>query len=481
MHTYEQFLNNIDEFIELKESMDFSKVMLLEKVNTGKRLIDHIPNINESEHGFSELNEEEKYELDNLLWEGILVYSVHGEEIFEGFWGNVVKGVRDMGKKALMYTKSILTNIGKLIKDIAGYVKAFLKKGLELANKGTQAVWGKIKGKAEEKTARMDKHPEIQVKKEVEQLKETTAYIAGEIIFGDLETGAKDALAAASDAADKDSEAGENLEDRIEDEIQGEKQKEMDKRRPSSNEGWDVVGIIHAINEIRKDENFDFAAFINDSEIYQEACLEFEEYNQILEKYGSDADVGDPKSDAEQKKSSILSRLKGAFSIKNIVQFIVSGVVTFFEKGLELLFNVGFNAFSNLVSKGGGPGPYTWPAISAMIAVCLGLVLEYGLEMIAEFTGLEALKVVAEGLHAVNPVYWLQKGVELLVPGASVVLKTVSVCVVLYIALSHLWHKLVHGDEEHGEEGHGEEKKEKNEGFIMDYQKFINEIKIATS
>jgi hypothetical protein len=132
----------INEFIETKELLGFTETVEIKHIYEGNRLIDVFSAVNESSDEFNLLTEKEKYIIDNLLWESILEYAVtdNSELVTEAFWKSIVKGVKDLGSKALGYAQKIINNIGNLIKDLGEYIKKFF----EADKIGCKSRWNRI-------------------------------------------------------------------------------------------------------------------------------------------------------------------------------------------------------------------------------------------------------------------------------------------------------------------------------------------------
>ena len=449
---------------ELEGMEDFYGPLVLEKKTSGNRLVDYLNDCSILEGlGYEEFTEEEKYELENAVWEGVLFYATNDgvlteSELHEGIWRSIVGGVgklKEIGSKALTWAMSTLASIGKILKAIGEYVKAFFAKVAELGKKAAKAVLGSITGKIEEKFAnRKKKFSEDAVKKEGGEMKETAQWIS-DSIEGLLNKGMKDGEGAAQDAASQDKEEREKL-------IDGIKKEMLD---GATTESFTVSerSLIHVINEIRAMEDFDFSSLIIAAKISEkskdlnegatESDLMTDEF--INELFGwekkKEAEKEAPTVDEDpNKKSSLVG--KAVKGLKMVVSIFVSGIVFFFEKAIEyLLREHAFPRLSAWVAKAGGPGVFKFAMTAGVIAILLATIAEFGLDILKSLTGTDALDGVLHMVHGLNPLHIVEHALH--IPGGAVVAKAIAVVWCSYQAYEHISH-LLHGDH-HGEE-HGE-------------------------
>jgi hypothetical protein len=406
----------ISNFIELKENLSFSDSVKIKHISEGNRLIDVIATLNENTNEFNLLTESEKYNIDNIIWEAIFQYSTATEEVFEGFWNSVVKGAKELSNKGLSYAKKIVDNIGQLIKDMGQYISTFFEKAKAIASAAAQKSFSTIKGK-------LDNHKGVKIKQgmkeDVALLKATVAHFRNKAVDIQIKKNVSGAAALANKAGASDEEGHDSLEKRI-------NQPTDDKQNENN-----CFAIANAINEIRAQGDFNFSELIEVSESYNELTLILE-----AEDAGQELEV-----ETKERKSKILSNLKKAASISNIIGFITSGIVKLFENVIEKLMQKNMKGFSQLCKKSGGPGVYEFLAISAITAIVLGLIMEFALETIGDLTGSTAISKVSGALHSTSPLYLLGHVTEAVVPGTATFAKAITIALVAYMGVDHLYHK----------------------------------------
>lgn len=415
--TISEYINNADirdEFFDIKKTLGFNEKLEVKPIYEGKRLIDIISILNESTEEFNQLTEKEKYDIDNIIWEGIFQYAVNDELVFESFWGSVVKGASDLGQKGLSYAKKVISNIGTLIKDLGGHIMKFFEQAKKVAEDSAKKVFsGKIKSKIEGKSIDIKEG----AKEDMNNLKSTVAFFKDKAVKSQLQSNIKDGATLANNAANKDQETLDNLEKRIE-------KAETDEK----NEGLYIRSIVESINSIRSSD-------INLNELVEisESWVSFQDLNE------SDAGAELNKETAEKKKG-LIAKLKDSASIGTIISFIVSGLVKLFEMLIEKVIQKSFKSVSQLCKTAGGPGIYKFLAISAIITVVVGAVVEFGLGAIGEMTGAHSLEHIAHALHATNPLHLLGHAAEAVIPGAATYAKALTVLWVTYAGIEHIYH-----------------------------------------
>jgi hypothetical protein len=414
--TITDFISDFNsDFINIKNTLGFNENLEVKPISEGKRLVDVIGNLNENREEFDTLTESQKYELDNIIWEGIFQYATNEDFIFESFWGSVVKKTSELGQKGLSYAKKVINNIGTLIKDLGNHILKFFEQAKKVAEESAKKVFtSKIKSKIEGKSIDIKEG----AKEDMNNLKSTVAFFKDKVVQTQLQKNIKDGATLASNAANKDQETLDNLEKRIE-KAEGSEQ----------NEGLYVRSILEAIDNIRTSD-------INYNELL-EASENWFEYNSINEEEDAGSELS--KETAEKKKS-LISKLKSAASIGTIISFIVSGLVKLFEMLIEKVIQKSFKAVSQLCKASGGPGIYKFLAISAIITVVVGAVVEFGLGAISEMTGSHALEHIAHALHATNPLHLLGHAAEAVIPGAATYAKALTVLWVTYAGIEHIYH-----------------------------------------
>ena len=405
----------------LKEYERISEVIGIKPITEGNRLIDIIAVINESTEELNELTETQKYEVDNLIWEAIFYYVTNTEDVFEGFWNTVVKKAKDLGNKGLSYAKKIVNNIGGLIKDIGAYINKFYDKVKNLASQAAMKSFGTIKGKIESHKAVAIKEG---MKEDVSNLKATMAHFRNKAVGAQVQKNVGGAQSLAVKAAKEDQEGHDRLEKVVTSE-------EGDASQNNQNESIECASIANAINEMRAQGDFDFKELLESAEQYKELSeiLEAEDAGKELE------------IETKTRKQKILDALKKAASIGNIIGFITSGIVKLFENMIEKMMQKSFKALSQLCKKSGGPGVFDFIAISALTAIVMGLIIEFGLETISSLTNVESLKGISKALHSTSPLYLLGHAAAHAIPGAATFAKAITIGLVAYMGIEHLYHK----------------------------------------
>ena len=414
--TITDFINDFNsDFINIKNTLGFNESLEVKPISEGNRLIDVVSNLNENKDEFNTLTESQKYELDNILWEGIFQYAVNEEFIFESFWGTVVKKASDLGQKGLSYAKKVINNIGTLIKDLGNHILKFFEQAKKVAEESAKKVFAsKIKSKIEGKTVDIKEG----AKEDMGNLKSTVLFFKDKVVKNQLQNNIKDGATLANNAASQDQETLDNLEKKIE-KAEGDEQ----------NESLYARSILESINSIRT-SNINYNELLEVSENWSEYISIFEE-----EDAGSELN----KETAEKKKS-LIQKIKDSASIGTIISFIVSGLVKLFEILIEKIIQKSFKAVSQLCKAAGGPGIYKFLAISAIITVIVGAVVEFGLGAIGEMTGVHALEHIAHALHATNPLHLLGHAAEAVIPGAATYAKALTVLWVTYAGIEHMYH-----------------------------------------
>lgn len=429
---------NLNEFIEHKEILDFSGTVGIKHIYEGARLIDIFSAVNESTDEFNLLTEKEKYIIDNLIWESVLEYTVtdNPELVTEAFWKSVVKGVKDLGSKALSYAQKVINNIGNLIKDLGEYIKKFFeavkKQVIDKAiKKASSTVQAKLKDRAVTIKDGM--------KEDVGNLAATVAFLVdpNKSVGANVDKNTGQAITLGNQAAGEEEEEGEKLLARIESELEGGDEKE---KKPNESTLYRNA-IANAINEMRKSESFDFNELVQIAEVYAEFVKLEEDVDAAAE---LEKEVG-------EKKKGFLARLKESASIGTIISFITSGVVKLFEMITEWVVKKGLSKVSQLCKAAGGPGVFEFAAIGALTAVVVGIILEFALGEIGKLTGSEAIEHVAHALHATSPLYLLGHVAEHMVPGAATFAKAATILWVTYANVEHLFHA---SHKDHGDGGH---------------------------
>lgn len=437
--------------------------LALEKYREGNRLVDFLNERYVLEgSGFEDFTEEEKWKLEDAMWEGILYCATNSDlnesEIYEGIWSSIVSGastLADKGKKALEWGMKTLGNIGSFLKGLKDYIVAFFKKVVEYGKKVSKQILGGITGKIEEKFEnRQKKFSEEAVKSEGQQYKETVEWFGDgvEKLLGD---GEKDAMTAAQEAGSESEEEKEKL-------IDGIKNKMIDNAEKKLKENDERI-YIRVINELRKSKDFDFADLVIASEISAKSKTLAENATEddlltddfLLELFGwekkKEAEKEEPKVDGspEDKKKGLLSKV--AKGVSTIVSIFVSGPVWLFEKITEfLLREAAFPMVSAVIAKCGGPGVFKFAITSGVMAILLATIVEFGLDIIKTATGTDALDGILHAVHGLNPLHIVEHALH--IPGGAAVAKGIAVGWCAYQAYNHISH-LLHADHE---KGHGE-------------------------
>jgi hypothetical protein len=459
--------------------------ILLESRNSGVRMVDYLQNttINEDLE-LSLLTEDEKWDLENKMWEGAHFYATNDSQLFEGFFKSLIGGIKNLSKKALQVAKSILTGVGKVIKACGQYVMAFIAKVKEKGKAAAKSLWDSIKAPIDKQfEGKMGQYTEEEMEKEGEEWKSTSEWISGKGADAAVEMGAKDAASVQGEIESMDDDERDEMLKAIADKEKAAKEsKQTDLDR----------AITRAMNEMRGSKNFDIEGLVEYAMVhegldqYYRSELGLTEHETIdrtrleelqmseglgsfltgkgwnaekekaaeerTEKKVSDTEVKDPGADPQSvqadKKKSIWERFKEGFTLKAVISILVSGVVTLVEKLAEFLFKKSFSSISSWVKKFGGPGVFTFACISGILAVAMGMILEFGMEAIGKMTGAHVFEEIAHGLHAMNPSYWIEKGVNLLVPGMGTFLGITAKVVCLALAAQHVIHVFAHNRKE---------------------------------
>jgi hypothetical protein len=487
--TFDEFLNescspkeqvsiqNFDKFMKtfLTDPMgslgeDLSESIVLEKHREGNRLVDFLNEKSIFEGlEFETFTEEEKWQLEDAMWEGVLFYTTNSEtlnesELYEGIWSSIVGSVgalAEKGKKALDWAMKTLGNIGSLLKGIGEYIAAFFAKVVELGTKTAKQLLGSITGPIEKKFEnRQKKFSEDAVKTEGKQYQETAEWIS-KSVESLMKKGEKDAMSAAQDAAGSEDEEKEKL-------IDGIKNKMIDNAEKKVKENNDIAKYTRVINEIRKSSEIDFSDLVIASEIAAKSKTLDEGSTEkdlltddfLLELFGwekkKEAEKQDPTVDEnpdDKTKSMIAKAVKG---LSTVVSIFVSGIVWFFEKAIEyLLREFAFPTLSAWVAKCGGPGTFKFAITAGVMAILLATIAEFGLDILKSATGTDALDGILKMVHGLNPLHIVEHALH--IPGGAYVAKGIAVVWCAYQAFNHIKH-LLHEDHEKGhgaEGGHG--------------------------
>jgi hypothetical protein len=386
-------------------------------IQEGNRLIDHIAAMNESTYSeFSMLTEQEKYDVDNVIWAGLFEYAMCDEpdKLDEGFFGDLISGIYNMGKKALNFTLGVLQNIGGFFSGVMKYIKDFFAAVIKKASSLAGGLWSKVKGKAEETAMKKVKKidPE-EAKQDLANLKESIEWLTGSAVGKMLEDGEQEGAKAIKQAAGEEKEEAKEIAMKVKKELQ------------ESKALLYKSGLAKAINEIRSNPDFDMAEFV-------EIVVE-------LNKGISESD--DPTQELADKKKSWWQRIKKAASISNIISLVCSGVVLLFEKIVKYLTAGSLGAASKVQKFFGGPGAFEYLAIGTICGVIAGLIVE----LLADFAdfGHGILHDIAHALHATNPMHYLKEAAaEYIVPGAKTVLTCISYGIIIYIGTTHVVHAI---------------------------------------
>jgi len=426
----------INEFLETKELYSFTQTVGINHITEGNRLIDAFASLNESKEELDNLTESEKYIVDNILWESIFEYIVTGnlELVTEGLWKSIVKGVKNLGDKGLSYAQKIIGNIGTLIKDLGEYIKKFFEEvKKQVIDKAIKKATASVQAKLKDKSVTIKEG----MKDDVGNLASTVAFLvdAKKSVGSNVDKNTGQGITLAKQAAGNEKEEGEKLANNIEKKLEG-----GDEEKPNENLLYRNA-IANAINEMRKSESFDFNEFAQLAE----------DYSNFISLEESDDAGSELEKETAEKKKGFIDKIKSAASIGTIISFITSGVVKLFEMITEWVFKKGLKQISQLCKTTGGPGVFEFAAISALAAVVVGVLLEFGLSEIAKLTGSETIEHIAHALHETSPLYLLGHIAEHMVPGAATYAKAATIIWVLYANVEHLYHSshAAHGDEHH--------------------------------
>ena len=410
LKSYFEFL--LEQEIHQDDGNNYLGVLNIQK---GNRLIDHIAAMNESAYTeFSMLTEQEKYDVDNVIWAGLFEYAMSDDpdKLDEGFWGNLISGIYDMGKKALNFTLGVIQNIGGFFSGVMKYIKDFFAAVIKKAGSLASGLWGKIKSEAEETAMKkVKKIDPKETKQDLADLKETIEWLSGKAVGLMLDDGEKEGASAIKQVAGEEKEEAQEMAVKVKKELQ------------ESKALLYKSGLAKAINEIRSNPDFDMAEFV-------EIVVE-------INKDISESD--DPTQELAGKKKTIWERIKKAASISNIISLVCSGVVLLFEKAVKYITSGSLRGLSNIIKYFNGPGVFKFLAIGTILGVIAGLIVE----ITADFADLGhgILGEIAHALHATNPMHYLkEKAAEYIVPGAKTVLTCISYATVIYIGTSHIVH-----------------------------------------
>ena len=418
----------INEFIETKEVLSFTETVNIKHLYEGNRLIDVFSTVNESNDEFNLLTENDKYVIDNLLWESILEYAVTGDLdlVTEAFWKSVVKGVKDMTDKGLSYAKKIISNIGNLIKDLGDYIKKFFEAvKTQVIDKAIKKASASVQAKLKDRAVTIKEG----MKDDVANLAATVAFLVDpkKSVGANVDKNTGQAITLGNQAAGDEEEESEKLLKRVEAELEGGDEKED--KKPNESIIYRNT-IANAINEMRASESFDFNELVEISEVYAE-------FAKLEESDDAGAEL---EKEVGEKKKGFLARLKESASIGTIISFITSGVVKLFEMITEWVLKKGLGKVSQLCKTAGGPGAFEFAAIGALVAVVVGIILEFALGEIGKLTGSHMIEEVAHALHATSPLYLLGHVAEHMVPGAATFAKAATILWVTYANVEHLFH-----------------------------------------
>lgn len=420
---------SFEDYFDIKEVLQFSDVKF-EQISEGKRLSDYVAPLDESSYEeYQSLNESQKYDVDNVLWESILFCALNDEELNEGFFKNVISGISSMSKKALKYAKTVISNIGQLFKDLGKWVMSFLSAAADKGKEAAKKVFAGIKDKLSKKEIKKKLDPKA-LKQDMADLENTVTWLTDKAISKLVKSDASDAADAIKQAAKENPEEAKDLDQTITKELKG----SGDKKK-AKNESLIELSIINTINEIRKDKDFDLGELVETAASYNELLL-------INESNPDD----NPAEAAEEKKSSLMSKL--AKGLKKIIGIMTSGVVKLYEWVAEWVLKKGFKKVTSWTAKFGGPGPYEFAAIATLITIATAMMLEFGMSLLKDAIGANAVEGIVHALHATNPAHILGHAAEHAVPGAGSVISGVAIAIVVFQAVEHLQHGLK-GHEEH--------------------------------
>ena len=493
---YDLFLKTIN-VKPTNESFE-AETLVLESRTEGVRLIDYLQDSNTNEKiELDLLTETEKWDFENKLWEGVHFYATNDTQLFEGFWKNVIGGIRNLSDKALNVAKSMLTNIGKVIKACAQYCMKFLEVVKTKATEAGKAVWGAIKGPVDKKFAdKMGQYTMEEIEKETGEWQQTVDWLSGK--------GPDTVLAkGVGDAGQIEQEIEKSSKEEKVEMLKAIVNKQKNAKNPNANkpavkESIDEFynfSVTRVINEIRSDKNYDMEELVEYSMMRYELEnfykselglteqdeLKIEQIQSLMTNEGmfdkltnfvtGKGWTDDAEKKAEERtekriekaeskpvatdsgglKAKLMSKwenFKKGGGLSKIIGIITSGVVYLFEKLADYLFKGLAKSCSSLIKKFGGPGVFTFAVTVGVIVTVIALIAEFGMNTLTKFTGVEAFEKIGHTLHHYNPSYWVEQGVNLVLPGLGTALGVIAKMTCIGMALQHVIHLYQHNRDE---------------------------------
>jgi hypothetical protein len=400
---------------QIHEAFSSNDYKLFENESTYTRLLERFLPVNEESDEYYQLSEDEKIELDNLIWESIYQYAI-SDTIDEGFFDPIIQAAKKAGTKGIELAKKVITNVGSILKEAKEYVITGLVAAVKAGKEAAQKGYSMLKDKADEQFGEIkSKASEEEVKKDVTDLKTTINFILNKIPALEKE-GEKDAMSALKNADKEDIEAAQTSLAKA-----GEKEE--------SNESLFYIGMNNVITELKSSRMADFI-----QAVMEDVEDSAEEIQDNVEKKKS-----------EGLKSRLTSIVKShKISIASIIHILVSGVTVFAEAILKALFKLGFKGVSAIVKSFGGPGVYTFTAITTLLAGVTGLFFEFAADIVGEATGTKWLEMVSKALHTTSAVALMshaaEHAVEHVLPGAMTIIKIGCAAYCIWMLVDHLTH-----------------------------------------
>ena len=400
---------------QIHEVFSSNDYKLFENESTYTRLLERFLPVNEESDEYYQLSEDEKIELDNLIWESIYQYAI-SDTINEGFFDPIIQAAKKAGTKGIELAKKVITNVGSILKEAKEYVITGLVAAVKAGKEAAQKGYSMLKDKADEQFGEIkSKASEEEVKKDVTDLKTTINFILNKIPALEKE-GEKDAMSALKNADKEDIEAAQTSLAKA-----GEKEE--------SNESLFYIGMNNVITELKSSRMTDFI-----QAVMEDVEDSAEEIQDNVEKKKS-----------EGLKSRLTSIVKShKISIASIIHILVSGVTVFAEAILKALFKLGFKGVSAIVKSFGGPGVYTFTAITTLLAGVTGLFFEFAADIVGEATGTKWLEMVSKALHTTSVVALMshaaEHAVEHVLPCAMTIIKIGCAAYCIWMLVDHLTH-----------------------------------------
>lgn len=491
----------IREWIEFESRGDYSYNHAVKE--GAARLVDFLPEMDQSLNEDAEwlgLNEEEVNQFESVLWESIYEY-IAAESISEGFWSSMVSKVKAGSKKAIEVGKMLVTGVGKFIKGIIQATAKGLKAVGKMAIGLGKGLMDKIKGRAEKRMERMNKHSEEQVDQDTGDLGSTVSWFTGKGVDQGVEDGVKNAAKVGGAAMQADEEGKKEAAEKIKKaEMAGKQSAPPAKPQPKKNENEKAAyRAATTINALSKDDLYELASAcfmlelkeagqLNESTIKSGVeGMNISEglWSKIKSAFGFGKDEKDKEAEAAQKELPGVKdeeeklKKKDEEKIKNtkapsidapspenkmedkakdaeasvekggsglgkvlakIARLVIQGPILIVEWVVEYGLKRALKFFSACVKKLGGPGIFLLITIAAAGAILIGLAIEAA--VVGDHKSMAA-KVFHFGALG-SAVAWLEHALEHAASAAANAvapwMKWIPVALSTYFAIMHLKH-----------------------------------------